>query len=322
MNRFFRAALFLLVLSLTGCTDGVLTGPNADTNETTLSTTASLQRAAFPDIIPLPNGFQPEGIAIGPGTRFYAGSLANGSIYSGDLRTGEGSLLVTPPAGRIAVGLDIDERSGLLWVAGGPTGGAYAYDATTGDEIAAYDFSGGFVNDVIVTRTAAYFTDSFRPVLYRVPLGPAGRPISNHEEIPIGGDFTFVQNAFNANGIVATPNGEALIIVNSATGTLYTVNPASGDASTIDGVSTPGGDGLLLDGGRTLYVVQNFLNQIAVIDLRPDLVSGELAELLTDPAFRIPTTVADHGRSLYAVNARFDILPTPNTEYDVVRVRK
>lgn len=303
--------------------DGVLTGPAADTDETPLSATVSVQRAAFPDIIPLPDGFQPEGIAIGPGTRFYAGSLANGSIYSGDLRTGEGSLLVTPPEGRLAVGLDIDARSGLLWVAGGPTGHAYAYDATTGEETAAYDFDGGFVNDVIVTRTAAYFTDSFRPFLYRVPLGPAGRPASPYEEIPLGGDFEFV-SGFNANGIVATPNGKTLIIVNSSTGTLYTVDPTSGVASTIDGLSTPSGDGLLLAGGRTLYVVQNFFNKIAVIDLRPDLTSGELAETLTNPAFRIPTTVADHGQALYAVNARFDLgMPPPaGTEFEIVRLRK
>ncbi len=39
----------------------------------------------FPKIIPLPNGWQPEGIASGRGTAFYAGSLANGAIYAGDL---------------------------------------------------------------------------------------------------------------------------------------------------------------------------------------------------------------------------------------------
>ena len=48
----------------------------------------------FPKIIPLPNGWQPEGIASGRGTAFYAGSLANGAIYAGDFRTGEGRILV------------------------------------------------------------------------------------------------------------------------------------------------------------------------------------------------------------------------------------
>jgi hypothetical protein len=36
----------------------------------------------------------------------------------------------------------------------------------------------------------------------------------------------------------------------------------------------------------------------------------------------IPTTVAEFGNSLYAVNARFDVVPGPLVEYDVVRVDK
>lgn len=42
--------------------------------------------------IRLPDGFQPEGIAIGRGTTFYAGSMRDGAIYRGDLLTGDGSL--------------------------------------------------------------------------------------------------------------------------------------------------------------------------------------------------------------------------------------
>jgi sugar lactone lactonase YvrE len=157
-----------------------------------------------------------------------------------------------------------------------------------------------------------------------VPLGPAGRPTGAYEEVPLGGDFAFVPNNFNANGIVATPNGKTLIVVNSATGTLYTVDPETGEASTLEGVSTPSGDGLLLDGDRTLYVVQNFFNKIAVIDLNPAFTAGELVQELTDPDFRIPTTVAEQGRALYAVNARFDLgmPPPPGTEFEIVRVQK
>ena len=44
-------------------------------------------KTAFPDIVPLPTGFEPEGIAIGGGSTFYAGSLADGTIVAGDLRT-------------------------------------------------------------------------------------------------------------------------------------------------------------------------------------------------------------------------------------------
>ena len=48
----------------------------------------------FPAVIQLPTGFQPEGIEIGKGTTFYVGSVATGAIYRGDLRTGQGAILV------------------------------------------------------------------------------------------------------------------------------------------------------------------------------------------------------------------------------------
>ena len=43
---------------------------------------------------------------------------------------------------------------------------------------------------------------------------------------------------------------------------------------------------------------------------------------ITDPAFDVPTTVDDFGKSLYVVNARFTTTPTPDTEYNVVRVHR
>jgi hypothetical protein len=54
---------------------------------------------AFPKIVPLPNGWQPEGVASGLGTTFYFGSLANGAIYKGDFRTGDGAVFVAGQAG-------------------------------------------------------------------------------------------------------------------------------------------------------------------------------------------------------------------------------
>jgi len=81
------------------------------------------------------------------------------------------------------------------------------------------------------------------------------------------------------------------------------------------------GDGILLD-GRTLYVVQNFFNRIAVVELDPHLSSGSVVASITNPDFDIPTTVAEHGASLYAVNARFLTPPGPDVAYDVVRIAK
>jgi sugar lactone lactonase YvrE len=293
----------------------------------TMLTSSVALAKAFPDNIPLPNGFQPEGIVSGRGTDFYAGSLANGAIYKGNLRTGEGSVFVEGQEGRIAVGLAYDERSGYLFVAGGPTGTATVYDTRTGAVVASYQLvaaDGGFVNDVIVTREAAYFTDSFNSQLYVVPLGPGGAvtEADGFQVLPLSGDWQ-QGPGFGANGIEATPNGDALIVVNSGLGIIYRVDPATGEADAIDlgGASLTSGDGLLLD-GKTLYVVRNRLNQIAVVRLSNDLTSGELVDTITDPAFRVPTTIAEHGNSLYAVNARFGTPPGPDVDYDVVKVSK
>lgn len=281
----------------------------------------------FPEVVPLPDGFQPEGIATGHGTAFFVGSIPTGAVYKGDLRTGQGALLVPGGEGRMAIGLELDRTAKRLYVAGGPTGQGYVYDAETGANIASYQFTTPptFINDVVVTGTAAYFTDSFNPVIYRVPVAPDGAPgdQADVETIPLSGDFVFLPGQFSLNGIVATPSGDRLIAVHTALGQLFLIDPQTGVAELIDlgDGSVPNGDGLLLD-GKTLYVVQNFRNQIAVVRLSADLTSGTVVRHITDDDFRIPTTIAEFGRWLYAVNARFDTPPTPDTEYEIVQVPK
>lgn len=281
--------------------------------------------AQFPELIPLPDGFQPEGIASGIGTTFYVGSIPTGAIYRGDIETGEGAILVPAQEGRSAIGLKFDRNSGLLFVAGGQTGFAYVYDAQTGANVAAIQLTDlpSFINDVVVTSDAAYFTNSFQPIIYRVPLLEKGEfpETPEVEEIMLGGDYQFTPGAFNANGIAATPNGDRLIIVNSTEGALYNVDPSTGIATRIDlGTgAVPNGDGILLR-GRTLYVVQNQLNQVAVIRLNADFTAGTIVNVITSPLFRVPTTIAGFGKMLYVVNARFGTTPTPDTDYDVVRV--
>src|SRR5512134_1252805 len=61
--------------------------------------------ASFPATIPLPNGWQPEGITVGDGTTFYVGSIPTGAVYRGDLRTGKGATLVAGAPGRAAIGV-------------------------------------------------------------------------------------------------------------------------------------------------------------------------------------------------------------------------
>jgi sugar lactone lactonase YvrE len=278
----------------------------------------------FPGEIALPNGWLPEGVVVGRGPVIYSGSRANGAIYAADLRTGQGAIVVPGAAGRVSVGLDFDPRTNYIFAAGGGTGKGYVYDAGTGALVAEYTLTdpGTFVNDVIVTRDAAYFTQSALAEYYRVPLGPGGQPgdAGDVATIPLSGDWQQV-SGFNANGIEATPNGKSLIIVNSTTGALYNVNPLTGVARQIDlgGFSVTQGDGLLLS-GRTLYVVRNRSNQIVVVKLAPDFRSGTVVDTHTQPNFDVPTTLAAFGKRIYAVNARFSTPPTPETTYNIVRV--
>ena len=280
---------------------------------------------AFPSRIELPNGFGPEGIAIA-GDQFYVGSIPSGAVYRGNLRTGQGAVLVPAVTGRAAIGMKVDR--GKLFVAGGPTGNAYVYNATTGALITSYALSGGgsFINDVVVAKRAAWFTDSFKAVLYRVPLGPSGRPgaPTSFTTVPLGGDY--VQGAgFNVNGIDATANGKTLVFVQSGTGKLFTTG-ADGVARAITlagGESVANGDGILLD-GKTLYVVQNALDVVAKISLASNLRNGRVVRRISSPGnLDFPTTIAEHGSRLYAVNARFDFpMPSASTPYWVTRLGK
>lgn len=281
-------------------------------------------QTAPPDVINLPTGFRPEGVAIS-GASLFVGSIPTGQVFKADIATGQGGVFITPPAGRSAIGMKVDGR-GRLFVAGGATGQAYVYDAATGADIAVFTLTGAlFVNDVIVTADAAWFTDSQSPTLFRVPIAADGAlgPQAAVTAVPLIGDFLFVAGQTNANGIAATADGATLIIVQSVTGKLFTVDPATGTTSEIGlGAETVvNGDGILLQ-GQTLFVVQNRLNQVAVVALSLDLTTGTVTQRLTSPLFDVPTTVAATNGSLYLPNARFGILNPDLADFAVIRINK
>jgi len=299
----------------------------------------------------LPDGFQPEGIATGPHHTAYLGSLADGDIYALDLRTGAGEVISQGP-GTPSVGLKLTHD--LLYVAGGPAGDARVVDVRTGDVLATYTLAPvgtpSFINDVVLTEKWAWFTDSFDNALYRIPLpedegrhghhshhgehgtghGTGHQRHGHHhdhalpgqdqvQKVELTGDW--VQGSdFNANGITTTPDRRALLVVNSSNGVLYRVE-TDGTASAVDlgGNALTDGDGLLRE-GRTLYAVQNQLNQVAVIDLAKDGRSGALRDTLTSPDFDVPTTIARSGSDLYLPNARFTTTPTATTPYWVTGI--
>jgi sugar lactone lactonase YvrE len=273
----------------------------------------------FPTRIELPDGFQPEGIAIA-GSTAYFGSRADGDIYAADLRTGHGKVISQGP-GTGSLGMKVD-RFGHLYVAGAAGGNGRVIDTRTGKILASYTFTTAtptFVNDVVLGKDAAYFTDSQQPVFYKVPLG---RPTAQPETVPLSGDYQHLPGN-NANGISLTPDGRALIMVQSSTGFLLRVDPETGVARRIDigDALMTNGDGLLLI-GRTLYVVQNRSSKIAVLTLNSTGTKGRVVREITSTGFDVPTTAAAFGNRLYLPNARFTTSPTPTTPYWVTAIRR
>jgi sugar lactone lactonase YvrE len=293
---------------------------------TVLVTPATAGASTFPDTIRLPDGWQPEGIASGRGTSLYVGSIPTGAVWKGDARTGRGDVLVPGrPGERSAIGIKVDRRN-RLFVAGGATGKAFVYDARTGADLASYQLAAAgaatFVNDVAVTRRAAFLTDSRAAQLYALPLGRHGRLPGQAKvrTILLSGDFR-LQEGNNLNGIVAARDGRVLLSVQTNTGKLFRINPRTGRTREVDlgGATLEAGDGMLL-AGRVLFVVQNRLNQIAVVVLSRSLDRGRVVAELTDPDFDVPTTIAFQAGHLYAVNARFGTTDPQPARYDVVRV--
>lgn len=292
---------------------------------TSFAASPSVRADDFPTVLQLPDGWLPEGIAVGNGTTLYSGSRRHGGIYAVDLETGVGHVLVPGREGRAATGLKFDARTGYIFASGAATGDLHVYNSSTGDNVASYKLAATpgptFINDVILTPYAAYLTDSMRPVLYRVPLGQDGSlPAAGEiEVVNLKGDYVH-QAGFNVNGIETTPSGDGLIIVQSNTGRLFEVNPFTGNTTRIDlGSDTVlSGDGLLMD-GRTLYVVRN-PNEVVKIQMAPNFLSGHVVGRLTNPGFDATTTAARSGNKLYVVNVRSTAGNAPSVKYTVVAI--
>lgn len=323
MSRRTRSARLLAVVAVAPL---VLAVPVASAASSGAESDVQAARP-FPDVVQLPPDYAPEGIAGGPRTTFFAGSRpgpTGGGIYRGDLRTGEGDVLVPPPPGGASIGMTYDRRTGLLWVAGGPTGTVTAYDGDTGEVEALYTapVAAGprFLNDVDVSADEVYVTDSLNAELVVVPrdAGAAGPAL-----LPLTGDWDQSPSGNNANGIRALPGGDLLVVDQGA---LQRVDPDTGVATRLEqseGRELTGGDGLELR-GRTLWVVYGFgEDSVAVVDL--DLAAGSFAvtgELTkTTPEeddLERPTTALYRFGALWVVNGKFASGPT--TDQEIIRL--
>src|SRR3712207_5000289 len=130
----------------------------------------------LPARIDLPDGFAPEGIESGRGRSVFVGSLVDGAIWRGDLRTGSGEVIAEGETGRATLGIAYERRSDRLWVAGGGpgfrsgVGDVRVYDASSGELLESYLPPGdvGALNDVTITADAVFVTDSFNAQLVTI----------------------------------------------------------------------------------------------------------------------------------------------------------
>lgn len=312
---------------------GMLAATVAAIAATAYAPAAVASATPYPETITLPNdavagnvGFQPEGLDI-VGDTAYVGSYADGTVVTVDLRTGEAKPLVAAD-GDPALGVEV--TSDLLLVAGQASGEVRVYDRRTGERIAVFDVTDtGLVNDIAVAGETAYFTDSFRPVLYALPLH--GRTVGQPREIPLGGDFRMstsgpLGQVFNSNGVVAV-DADTLVLAQTddtdGTGSaLYRVDARTGHATRIQihGGDIQGADGMALR-GRQLYVVQYNTDSVTELRLSGDQTSATYVRTLTHDALAVPTTAAFGPRgALYTVNARFFTAPSDALSYEVVRL--
>lgn len=313
-------ALALCILLGVGQT-GVSSAPEASAfrQDATATTAETTRETTSPTIaFALPGGrVFPEGVACDPASgNFFVGSTEDGTVFRGNVRSGAaGAEVFLPPGadGRDAVtGLKVDER-GRLFVAGRRTGRAFVYDATSGRLIKALRTPPSertLINDVAVTDDAAYFTDSFRPTLFRVPLTANG--VGEMEPwLDLTGTPIAYGTGFNLNGIAATPDGRFLLAVHYDAGDLYRIDTRTREVTRVDLGSRNGtlttGDGILLD-DQALYVVRGGPGEIVPVNLSADLTRGEVGEAFSHPSFRAPTTIAACGDGrLLVVNSQLNM---------------
>ena len=203
--------------------------------------------ANHPETIDLPDGFAGEGVATGRLGTFYAGSRADGRVARGDLAGDErgvrrqtvgprGDRAEGRPAARPAVGV----RRG--------NGPAAVYDLDTGKGVEDAVDRAVVINDVVVTRDAAYFTNSLWPVIYRVPCRGGARSVNRRRSRSAARrqSSSRVQHQRDRRHARRAHADRR----QQRQGALYTVDARTGASAEIDlgGDTVPTGDGILLVG--------------------------------------------------------------------------
>ena len=271
----------------------------------------------------------PESIGADPRTgTYFTGSLSDGTLYRGTLNALEAQVFLPAGSdGRTNVaGVKVDSES-RIWVADAFNGRVLVYD-DSGQLLHTFVLAGPgapTVNDIAFSRGVAYVTDSARPFLYRIDATQAAELGTTTVEpwLDVSGTITYSTGegpfGVNLNGIVASPDGTTLLVVQTNTGSLFSVDVASG---TIAKVEVRGADLLFGDGmlrvGDDLYIARNAANEIVELKLQEGWHAAVVKSTLQNHNFAFPTALAAlHGR-LLITNSQLNAGSAPTLPFTVV----
>lgn len=286
-------------------------------------------QAALPATVALPDGIQPEGITSS-GSTFWVGSLNDGRIVAGDLRGDTPARVLLPgAAGRQLRGLAYDSRTNLLWAVGnvGTVAHVWAVNAFSGRIVRDTVVPGGvFLNDLVVTPTAVWVTDSRVRRLTKLTLTAAGQPTAvSPAFLPLRGAWPGGEAAGNASNGIRVIDAGRVLLDHSGVGGLWSVDLRTGAASAVPvtgGPTITGGDGLERR-GSTLWVVRG-VSDVSVSQLQltitPSTVSAAYVRTLTAPSLDVPSTATFTAGALFAVNARFGVASPATATYSITRL--
>ncbi len=274
----------------------------------------------FPDRIAFTAPRQyPEGIAYAPTLdKFLVSSLTQGKVGSVDRNGVYTDVIFNDSQLIAAVGIKV--RNGLLYVCNGDLGvseksttasamktaGLFVYDLSTNQPVRRVNLASllptanHYANDIAFdNQGTAYVTDSFAPVIYRVPAD------ANQAPTILRRDTLFTGQNVNLNGIVYHPDN-FLIVGKANEGKLFKVdlvNPSSTSAVSPITLSAPlpSCDGMLLYNNE-LYVVHE-RTKMARVTSSDGWKTATVARV--DPSgYEDATTNTEVNGSIYALNAR------------------
>jgi sugar lactone lactonase YvrE len=289
-------------------------------------------RPQLPKIYALPgDALFPEGMGYDRQTgSFYTGSVSDGTIVRGDIRNPQAT--VFSPAGAdgrtSALGMRTDRSR--LYVAGGSSGTVWVYNKWNASFIGkasnGLPAAGTLLNDLAVTRSGVFVTDSLSPTLWRLVPGPGGA-LTLEKWLDFTGTAFHYTTGYNADGIAATPDGRFLIVGALNTGKLYRIEIATKAVVEVDtgGADLTNADGIeLVD--HDLYVARNSNNQIVKLELGDDWASGAVDTVTTSPRFDFTVALAAVGDRLLVLNSQFEHLGAgagaPTLPFTVVSITR